>query len=241
MIPLREAKPLTTDFYDRDPRRVARALLGKLLIRKTANEILAGRIVETEAYLGTGDEAAHSFAGKTERNSVLFGPPGFAYVYFIYGSYYCFNVSCLPDGEAGGVLFRALEPVTGIEAMAKARNVNPLQLQPQIPNSRNEIVRERGSPRDKARLDRKRLLFLRSLSSGPGRMCEALGITRARDNGKNLTSSRSDLQLVDDGFRVRRVAIGPRIGITKSPHEELRYLIADNPFVSIPLRKAIKA
>ncbi len=179
MIPVGEAKPLTAAFYDRDPRRVARALLGKLLIRKTRGEILAGRIVETEAYLGTGDEAAHSFAGKTDRNSVLFGPPGFAYVYFIYGNYFCFNVSCLPDGEAGGVLFRALEPVAGIESMAKARGVEWRPAESQNSDLRVMKSQTRGLLRSKDRLDRKRLLFLRSISSGPGRMCEALGITRS--------------------------------------------------------------
>ncbi|HVM92432.1 MAG TPA: DNA-3-methyladenine glycosylase [Terriglobales bacterium] len=232
---------LSPAFFDRDPRRVARALLGKLLIRETRGGILAGRVVETEAYLGSGDEASHSFIGKTDRNSVLFGPPGLAYVYFIYGSYYCFNVSCLPDGEAGGVLFRALEPIAGIETMAKARNIEPPLLQPQDPDSRSGRDRAKRASKDKDMLDRQRLRFLRAISSGPGRMCEALGITRARDNGKNITSSSSDLQLVDDGFRVRRVAVGPRIGITKSAHEELRYLIADNPFVSVPVRKPVKA
>ena len=111
---------LRSVFFNRDPRQVARALLGKLLIRKTPRGILAGRIVETEAYLGQGDAAAHAAAGKTARNAVLFGPPGRAYVYLIYGNHYCLNVSCLPDGIPGGVLFRALEPVTGIEQMAKA-------------------------------------------------------------------------------------------------------------------------
>ena len=92
-------------------------------IRKTPHGILAGRIVETEAYLGQGDAAAHAAAGRTPRNAVLFGPPGRAYVYFIYGNHYCLNVSCLPDGVPGGVLFRALEPVAGIEQMAKARGI----------------------------------------------------------------------------------------------------------------------
>ena len=75
-----------------------------------------------EAYLGAEDPAAHSAAGRTLRNAVLFGPPGFAYVYFIYGNHYCLNVSCEPEGKAGGVLFRALEPLSGIEEMAKARH-----------------------------------------------------------------------------------------------------------------------
>jgi len=114
---------LKADFFNRDPRRVARALLGKLLVRKTPRGILAGRIVETEAYLGKGDAAAHAAAGRTPRNSVLFGPPGHAYVYFIYGNHHCLNVSCLPDGVPGCVLFRALEPVSGIKQMAKARGI----------------------------------------------------------------------------------------------------------------------
>ncbi|MGA7686306.1 MAG: DNA-3-methyladenine glycosylase [Terriglobales bacterium] len=216
MIPIRRAKPLPVAFYNRDPRRVARALLGKLVIRKTPRTILAGRIVETEAYLGTGDAAAHSASGKTARNAVLFGPPGLAYVYFIYGNYYCLNVSCLPDGVAGGVLFRALEPLAGVKEMAAARGL--------------EVM---GAD------DLKNVNWLRKISSGPGRLCEALDVTRERDNGKNLMSARSDLQIVDDGYRVRRVLVGPRIGITKSAAEQLRYVIADNPFVSVPMPKPI--
>jgi len=110
MISLGRVAWLKMEFFDRDPRRVARALLGKLLIRTTPGAVLAGRIVETEAYLGEDDEAAHSFVGKTARNAVMFGPPGHAYVYFIYGMHFCLNVSCLEDGVAGAVLFRAIEP-----------------------------------------------------------------------------------------------------------------------------------
>ena len=204
-------RPLETEFFNRDPRRVARALLGKLLVRQTPHTILAGRIVETEAYLGKNDDAAHAVSGKTARNFVLFGPPGFAYVYFIYGNHYCLNVSCLPDGVAGGVLFRALEPVVGIEEMAAAREIKVRRTE-----------------------DLARIPMLRQISSGPGRLSEAFGVTRERDNGKNLASTRSDLRLVDDGFRVRRVAITPRVGITKSAAHPLRYVIAGNPFVSGP-------
>ena len=210
---------LSPSFFNRDPRRVARALLGKLLIRKTQRGNLAGRIVETEAYLGQGDAAAHSTAGKTLRNAVLFGPPGHAYVYFIYGNHYCLNVSCLPDGVPGGVLFRALEPVAGIEEMAKARGLDPAPYE----------MLERGELPDG-----KQVLCLRKIASGPGRMSEALGVTRERDNGKSLVSRRSDLCIVDDGFRVRRVLVTPRIGIVKSAEHPLRYVIAGNLYVSGP-------
>jgi DNA-3-methyladenine glycosylase len=200
---------LKAEFFNRDPRRVAQALLGKLLVRKTPRGMIAGRIVETEAYLGKGDAAAHAAAGKTARNAVLFGPPGHAYVYFIYGNHYCLNVSCLPDGVPGCVLFRALEPVAGIEQMAEAREIKLAK-----------------------NIDHKKIAFLKELSSGPGRMSEALGITLARDNGKSLVSPRSDLRLVDDGYRVRRAAVTPRIGIVKSAEQPLRYFIAENLFVS---------
>jgi DNA-3-methyladenine glycosylase len=200
---------LEAEFFNRDPRRVARALLGKLLVRKTPRGILAGRIVETEAYLGKGDAAAHAAAGRTARNAVLFGPPGHAYVYFIYGNHYCLNVSCLPDGVPGCVLVRALEPVSGIAQMAEARGI--------------EVAKE---------IDLKKISFLKKISSGPGRLTEAMEITRERDNGKSLVSLRSDLRLADDGYRVRRVTVTPRIGIVKSAEQPLRYFIAGNPFVS---------
>jgi len=115
--------PLRRHFFARNPRRVARDLLGKVLVRKYGDVRLTGRIVEVEAYLGEKDPAAHAAAGQTLRNSVLFGPPGHAYIYFIYGNHYCLNVSCEPEGRAGSVLFRALEPLSGIEEMARSREV----------------------------------------------------------------------------------------------------------------------
>lgn len=164
---------------------------------------LAARIVEVEAYLGENDPAAHAAAGNTARNSVLFGPPGFAYVYFIYGNHYCLNVSCEREGKAGSVLFRALEPLAGIEEMSRARGL---------------IVR---APRD-----------LPKLTSGPGRLAEAFGITRVRDNGCDLTSSRSSLWIGSDDFRAVNICVTPRIGITKAAEEPLRYVLAGNSFVS---------
>jgi DNA-3-methyladenine glycosylase len=209
MTSLGRTTPLKDEFFNRDPRRVARALLGKILVRKTPGGILAGRIVETEAYLGQDDAAAHAAAGQTPRNSVLFGPPGYAYVYLIYGSHYCLNVSCMPAGMPGCVLFRALEPVAGIEQMAESRGF--------------DLTKD---------VDLQKIAFLKKISSGPGRMTAALEITRPRDNRKSLVSVRSDLRLVDDGHRVRRIVVTPRIGIVKSAEHNLRYFIAGNPFVS---------
>jgi len=192
---------LPRSFYDRDPRLVGPALLGKILVRRQGRKPLIGRIVEVEAYLGANDPAAHASMGKTPRNAVLFGPPGYAYVYFIYGNHYCLNVSCLPDGTPGGILFRALEPVAGAETMLEMRG---------LADGVN----------------------LRRLTSGPGRLAEALGITRARDNGKDLTDSRSDLYIADDGTTAPRVTITKRIGIRKAADMPLRYIVAGNKFVS---------
>jgi len=203
---MRETKLLRRAFFNRDPRAVARELLGKLIVRREERKRLAGRIVEVEAYLGAGDLAAHAAAGHTARNAVLWGPPGHAYIYFIYGVHYCLNISCLPAGEAGCILVRALEPVSGLREMAEARELADLDL---------------TSMRD-----------LRKLASGPGKLCEALGITRPRDNAKDMLSPESDLQVMSDGFRAEDVAVTQRIGITKSAELPLRYVIAGNAFLS---------
>jgi DNA-3-methyladenine glycosylase len=204
--------PLAQAFFARDPRRVGRELLGKVLVRKRGKSPLTARIVEVEAYLGENDPAAHSAAGRTARNSVLFGPPGYAYIYFIYGNHYCLNVSCEPDGRAGGVLFRALEPISGVEEMARARGLKIHGLK----NPGMEIP----------------VKDLIKLTSGPGRLCEAFSITRTRDNGCDLTSSASRLWIGDDGYRARAIRTTPRIGISKAVDIPLRYLLDGNPFVS---------
>ena len=200
-------RPLPQEFFARDPRVVGRELLGKLIVRQLGSRVLTARIVETEAYLGTNDPAAHSSSGRTPRNEVVFGPPGHAYVYFIYGNHYCLNVSCEPDGIAGGVLFRAAEPVKGIAAMAKNRDL------PESPPHR--------------------------LTNGPGKLTQALAITRAEHNGLDLTDPSQPLYLADDGFPKPRIRATPRIGITKAVARKLRYIIADNPFVSKAPRQNI--
>jgi DNA-3-methyladenine glycosylase len=206
--PVGQIRPLDRAFFSRDPRQVARALLGKVLVRETVREQadtppLTARIVEVEAYLGTEDPAAHAAAGNTGRTAVLFGPPGHAYVYFIYGNHYCLNVSCEPEGRAGCVLIRALEPISGVEEMAQARRI------------------EVRSPKD-----------LVKLTSGPGRLAQAFGITRARDNACDLTSAASGLWIGEDGYGAIGIRTTCRIGITKAEDKPLRYILAGNAFVS---------
>ena len=105
-------------FYDRDAESVARDLLGKLIVRRVDDRLQIGRIVETEAYLGPHDLAAHSSKGRTARTEVMFGPPGHAYVYLIYGMHYCLNVVTGPGEHASAVLIRALEPVENVSITA---------------------------------------------------------------------------------------------------------------------------
>lgn len=206
VMSLSKLRPLPREFYNRDARQVAKELLGKVIVRREKGHVLAGRIVEDEAYLGVNDPAAHAAAGPTARNEVLFGPPGHAYVYFIYGNHYCLNFSCEPEGEAGCVLIRALEPLAGIEHMVQLRG-----------------LKFGDSPTKPSQL--------RQLTSGPGRLCQAMAITRARDNGKDV-SANGDLIIVDDGFRPKKISSTPRVGITRAAEEKLRYMIAGNPFVS---------
>jgi len=206
---LRKLQPVPRRFYDRDPKLVAPQLLGKILIRREGRKLLAGRIVEVEAYLGQKDPASHAFRGPTDRNRVMFGPPGFAYVYFTYGMHYCVNVTCLEEGTAGAVLIRALEPLAGIEQMAMNRDLN-------------------------LELEAHHVRALRALTSGPARLCEALAITRARDDGKDFTASESDLWIGSDRTRVSEIGVGSRVGITQAADWPLRFYVVGNPFVSGP-------
>jgi DNA-3-methyladenine glycosylase len=174
---------------------LARALVGASLFV----EGVGGCIVETEAY-DESDPASHSFAGKTARNAVMFGPPGRAYVYRSYGIHWCLNFVCLAEGHGAGVLIRALEPTAGIERMRERR----------------------GLPDE------------RLLCSGPGRLCQALGVTHAM-NGLRL--DRAPFRVVpraDDASIA--VAAGTRIGISKSRDLAWRFALAGSRFLSKPLR-----
>ena len=208
---------------------------------------MAGRIVEVEAYLGpygeTPDPAAHSHRGPTPRNQVLFGPAGHAYVYFIYGQYYCMNFSCGKQGKAGGILLRALEPVLGMEQMAKNRGLPPFSQRTRkgwgtgLEKDGATARKRRGNVTDaqeNAPAATERLRFMRELTSGPGRLCKAVNITRDADNGLDLLSPDSPLQVRDDGFRRGRVLVTRRIGILHAAELPLRFILAGNPYVSGP-------
>lgn len=181
------------DFFARSVHAVAPDLIGALFLFNG----VGGRIVEVEAYHHT-DPAAHSFRGRTERNAVMFGPPGFAYVYRSYGIHWCVNFVCEAEGSASAVLIRAIEPVEGISTMQRRRGLSDLRL----------------------------------LCAGPGRVCQALGITR-KHNGLALDAPPFELRL-----RTATVdlAVGPRIGITKAIDQPWRYGLRGSPFLSKPFK-----
>lgn len=196
---------------------MAPRLLGKLLVHRTPAGLLAGRIVEAEAYLGPHhqppDPAAHTFRGPTARNRVLFGPAGHAYVYLIYGQYFCMNISCETEGRAGCVLLRALEPTAGPD-----------------PGSLQRMAANRGLAPDAT---------ARELTSGPSRLCQALGLTRLAHNGQDLLDPASPLQVRDDGLGgegdpAGAVLATPRIGVHVAVDWPLRFVVAGHPCVSGP-------
>ena len=184
---------LRCDFFARSVHAVAPDLIGATFLFNG----VGGRIVEVEAYHHT-DPAAHSYVGRTERNAVMFGPPGFAYVYRSYGIHWCVNFVCEPDGSASAVLIRAIEPLEGLAKM-----------------------RRRRGPLDE-----------RLLCSGPGRVCQALGITRAH-NGLALDAPPFELHRRTGKVEI---AVGPRIGITKAVEQPWRYGLAGSRFLSKPFR-----
>jgi len=179
------------DFFSRSVHAVAPELIGALLLVKGSG----GIIVEVEAYHHT-DPAAHSYRGPTDRNAVMFGPPGYAYVYRSYGIHWCLNFVCEREGSASAVLIRAIEPTVGLAAMRRRRGVGDERL----------------------------------LCSGPGRLTEALGVTRAH-NGLALDAPPFELRRRSKKVEI---AVGKRIGITKAVDEPWRYGLAGSRFLSKP-------
>jgi DNA-3-methyladenine glycosylase len=197
---------LPRSFYLQPTLTVARRLLGKVLVHETADGLAAGRIVEVEAYRGPADRAAHSRGGhRSARNEVMYGPPGHAYVYFIYGMHHCVNVVTQPRDVPEAVLIRALEPVAGVELMRRRRGL------PDAPEWR--------------------------LCRGPGALCQALGIDRAR-NGADLV--RGALRILDrPDVTSARIERTTRIGIDYAGADAARpwrFLVCASRAVSGPRR-----
>src|ERR1700733_1200806 len=191
------AKRLRRSFFGSGVLEVAREIVGATLLFNG----VGGRIVELEAYHHT-DPASHSFRGPTERNVIMFGPPGYSYVYRSYGIHWCLNLVCEPKGSASAVLIRALEPTEGLGTTRRRRGMADERL----------------------------------LCSGPGRLCEALGITH-KQNGFAL--DEPPFELFGRTAAVE-VAIGPRIGITKAVDKPWRYGLKGSRFLSKPFPSPAK-
>jgi DNA-3-methyladenine glycosylase len=208
-------QPLPPAFYDRDAVAVARDLVGCLLARHTANGTLLCRIVETEAYRHD-DPASHSYRGPSPRNRAMFGLPGHAYVYFIYGMYDCFNAVCGPRGRGEAVLIRAAEPWSGLAAMWRNRYGSGEPAPDLVlPLGQDERVPRR----------------VRELTSGPGRLCQALGITRALD-GSPLDDGPLAVCARPGSRPEPEIAALPRVGISKAVEQKWRFVERGNPFAS---------
>jgi DNA-3-methyladenine glycosylase len=192
------AKRITRSFFRRSVLEVAPDLIGAVVLFNG----VGGRVIEVEAYHQT-DPAAHSFHGPTPRNAVMFGPPGYAYVYRSYGIHWCLNFVCEPKGSASAVLIRAIEPTVGLAAMQHRRGTKDPRL----------------------------------LCSGPGRLCEALGIT-GRHSGLALDAPPFELFARPEAVEV---IIGPRIGLTKAVDLPWRYGEKGSRFLSKPFKPATPA
>ena len=190
---LAQTESVSPEFFTPPTVDLARALLGSVLLHGET----AGKIVETEAYLGKDDLAAHSSHGKTDRTAVIFGPPGHAYVYFIYGMHECLNVVAEPEGEPGCVLIRALQPLAGFDSMRQRRHWS-------------------GDAK--------------GLANGPGKLTEALAITRA-EYGLPMHHG----PLVIRTWREKpqfTIGVTPRIGIRDCVDWPLRFIWAGHPCLS---------
>ena len=204
-------RPLPPAFYARPADEVARDLLGAVLVSTMGGVLVSGRIVETEAYLGPHDAASHAAerTGRTARNASMFGAPGIAYVYRIYGLHWCLNAVTGPEGYPAAVLIRALEPLEGIDIMRQRRGLRPA-------GSAGGARKWQGRDRE--------------LTSGPARLAQALGIDGTLD-GHRL---QEPPLVLAEGERVdpAAIAVGPRIGVTRAVDWPLRFYIRDNPWVS---------
>jgi DNA-3-methyladenine glycosylase len=201
-------KRLMRDFFNRDTIVVAKELLGKVLVHEIDGLKIAGRIVETEAYLGVEDKAAHSYGGKiTPRLEVMYGFPGISYVYLIYGMYNCFNVVTRENGVPQAVLVRALEPLSELDHMSLTR-----------------------FKMHYAELTKKQI---KNLTNGPGKLCIALSIDRNL-NGQDMCNG-GNFYIADCNYSDFEIVSSKRIGIDYAEEYKdclWRFYIKDNVYVS---------
>ncbi len=214
-----------------DAEAAARHLLGARLVRGNGPEARVGRIVEVEAYAGPKDLASHARFGRTKRNLVMFGRPGVAYVYFVYGMYNCLNVVTEAEGRASALLVRAVAPVSGVAGMRAAR----------LSWAGDRAARRQTPSAEAWRSIRSRIEAIPEarLASGPGLVCAAFSIDR-RDDGLDLCDPTADLRLepASVGDEPLPVATGPRVGIGYAAEpwlsRPLRFFVPGHPSVSTP-------
>ena len=194
---------LPVEFYQKDVLKIAPRLIGKYLVKKEEHQYLLGKIVEVEAYADKIDEASHSFIGMTKRNAPMFSSGGKLYVYFIYGNHFCCNVVCGKEGIGSAVLIRALEPLKGIEVMARRRF-------------------------QKSEVTGKELL---NLTNGPGKICKAFNVSKDQ-NGIDLCGEDMFID-EGEKVPKKNIIQTSRIGIKKSKDLPWRFYLKDNPYISI--------
>jgi len=187
--------PIQREFFSRDTIIVAKDLLGKYLVRKIMNNLIIGKIIEVEAYLGSKDKASHSYnLRKTNRTKIMYEKPGTLYVYLIYGIYHCLNVICEPEGIPCAILIRKLFPVKGIELMKERRKV---------------------------KLGKN----FKNLMDGPGKLCMAMDITKEKFNGMDSCATDSKLFFsIGDLVDKENIKTGTRIGIDYAEEDKDRLL-----------------
>ncbi len=198
---------LNREFYNRDALIVAKELLGKVLVHELYGQKISAKIVETEAYMGINDKAAHSYGGRrTQRVEVMYGGPGFSYIFFIYGIHYCFNIVTREQGNPQAVLIRAVEPIKGLDIIAGNR----------FGKTYSQLSKSK----------------MKNLTNGPGKLCKALAIDRNL-NGEDLCGKKL---YVEEGESDKfSIVSAKRVGIDYAEEAKdypWRFYIEDNIYVS---------
>jgi DNA-3-methyladenine glycosylase len=201
-------KTIDREFYNRDSLIVARELLGKVLVHEINGQRISAKIVESEAYMGIADKAAHSYGGRrTPRVEVMYGGPGFSYVFIVYGMYYCFNIVTREEGNPQAVLIRAVEPIGGLDLMAQNR----------FKKTYNQLTQSQ----------------IKNLTNGPGKLCRALLIDKSL-NGEDLCG---DKLYVEEGDNEEfNIISSKRVGVDYAEEAKdylWRFYIEDNKYVSV--------